>query len=53
LYITTFDCFSRTHIDEGFKLGLYKGWEISAVGSGLRAILTLPALDIIRKNSSS
>lgn len=23
---TTFDCMNRTHIDEGFRAGLYKGW---------------------------
>ena len=52
LYITTFDCFSRTNIDEGFKLGLYKGWQVSVLGSGLRAMLTLPLFDLIRKNST-
>ena len=26
IYNTTFDCFSSTNIDEGFKQGLYKGW---------------------------
>jgi len=52
LYVTTFDCFSRTHIDEGLKLGLYKGWQISVIGSGLRAIFTLPVLDLLYKNSS-
>lgn len=26
LYATTFDCFNRINIDEGFKKGLYKGW---------------------------
>lgn len=25
-YHTTFDCFNRTHVDEGFKTGLFKGW---------------------------
>ena len=26
LYVTVFDCFNTTNIDEGFKTGLYKGW---------------------------
>lgn len=30
LYTTTFDCFNRTHLDEGFRGGVYKGIEISA-----------------------
>ena len=50
--MTTFDCFNRTHVDEGFLSGLYKGWELSVFSSGLRIALTLPILDVIRKNST-
>ena len=31
---------------------MYKGWQVSLVGSSLRAIFTLPLLDLVRKNSS-
>lgn len=48
LYATTFDCFNRTNIDEGFKEGLYKGWKVAAFSSFFRSMLTLPMIDLIR-----
>ena len=48
MYHTTFDCFNRTHVDEGFRFGLYKGWQLSYTSSLLRACMTLPALDLVR-----
>ena len=51
LFTTTFDCFNRTNLDEGFKVGLYKGIELSMLQSILRASLTLPMLDIVRSNA--
>lgn len=50
LYKTTFDCFNRTNIDEGFRNGLYKGLELSVLSSAMRTMLTLPLLDIVRAN---
>lgn len=50
LFNTTFDCFNRTNLDEG-RMGLYKGVEISLVTGALRACLTLPVYDMIRRNS--
>jgi len=50
LFSTTFDCFNRTNLDEG-RWGLYKGAEISLVTGALRACLTLPVYDMIRRNS--
>lgn len=52
LYVTTFDCFNRTNIDEGIKTGLYKGWQISAAAAAMRSVLTLPVIDLVRDNSS-
>ena len=47
-YHTTFDCFNRTHVDEGFKTGLYKGVQLSYTSSLLRSIMTVPMLDVMR-----
>ena len=47
LFKTTFDCFNRTNIDEGFKKGLYKGIELSVTASILRAAMTLPLYNIM------
>ena len=44
LFTTTFDCFNRTHIDEG-RIGLYKGYQLAILSSVLRASLTLPIYD--------
>ena len=52
LYTTTFDCFNRTNIDEG-RGGLYKGWQVSAASSGLRASTTLFMMDFVRNNVRS
>ena len=52
LYDTVFDCFNRTNIDEGLKTGLYKGWQISALQSAFRSVLTLPVIDVVRNSSS-
>ena len=50
---TTFDCFSRTNIDEGFRGGLYKGLEVSTTAATLRACLTMPLIDLVRTQDSS
>lgn len=50
LFTTVFDCFNRTHIDEGRK-GLYKGVEIMAVSSAARCLMTLPMLELVRSSS--
>lgn len=52
LYATTFDCFNRTNIDEGFRAGLYKGWQLSATSAGVRTLLTLPIIDIVRSQTA-
>lgn len=52
-YATTFDCFNKTNIDEGFRAGLYKGWQISAFAAALRSAMTLPVIDYVRSGSSS
>lgn len=51
LFATTFDCFNRTNIDEGFRAGIYKGVEISMAGSALRAGLSLPVYNLINSES--
>lgn len=51
-YATTFDCFNRTNIDEGFRAGLYKGWQISATSAALRSAMTLPVIDYVRSGTS-
>lgn len=50
LFTTSFDCFNRTHLDEGRK-GLYKGFELALVGALFRGALTLPIYEML-KNSS-
>lgn len=50
---TTFDCFNRTNIDEGFRSGLYKGVEINTTAAYLRACLTLPLIDLVRKQDTN
>lgn len=50
LYATTFDCFNRTNIDEGFRAGVYKGVEISMVSSALRAGMALPLYSVLRSD---
>lgn len=47
LFTTTFDCFNRTHFDEGWK-GIYKGIEISLISALLRSCLTLPVYDLLK-----
>ena len=47
LYKTTFEVFNRTNMDEG-RLGLYKGVEYAVASSVLRAMLTLPAYDLVK-----
>ena len=51
LFTTTFDCFNRTNIDEGFRTGLYKGVELSVLSSALRCGISLPLLDIMRSEN--
>jgi len=53
LFKTTFDCFNRTNIDEGFRAGLYKGLELSIAASAIRSLLALPLYDAVRNQSSS
>lgn len=53
LYHTTFDCFNRTNIDEGFRKGLYKGLDLSVATSAVRTVMTLPLLDALRANSGA
>ena len=48
LFQTTFDCFNRTHIDEGFRTGLYKGWQLSFASSFIRSAITLPMLGALK-----
>ena len=48
LFKTTFDCFNRTNIDEGFRKGVYKGIEICMVSSFIRSLLTLPVYDLVK-----
>lgn len=49
LYITTFECFNRTNLDETRK-GLYKGMGVMIFGSLLRGALALPLYDFIKAN---
>jgi hypothetical protein len=51
LFKTTFDCFNRTNLDEG-RYGLYKGVEVAILSSLIKATLTLPVYDVIRRMSS-
>ena len=44
-YTTTFDCFNRTNINEGFKKGLYKGIEFSVASSAIRTMICMPLFD--------
>lgn len=53
LFATTFDCFNRTNIDEGFRSGVYKGVEISLVASALRAGLSLPVYNLMNSQTQS
>lgn len=48
LFTTTFDCFNRTHLDEG-RVGLFKGYQLAILSSALRASLTLPIYDSYRQ----
>jgi hypothetical protein len=48
LFTTTFDCFNRTHLDEG-RAGLFKGYQLAILSSALRASFTLPIYDTFRK----
>ena len=50
LFATTFDCFNRTNIDEGFRAGVCKGVEISIVASALRTGLALPIYSVLQSN---
>ena len=48
LFTTTFDCFNRTHLDEG-RAGLYKGFQLAILSSILRASFSLPIYDTFKK----
>jgi hypothetical protein len=47
LFTTSFDCFNRTHLDEG-RSGLYKGFQLAILSGAIRASLTLPVYDTYR-----
>jgi hypothetical protein len=49
MFTTTFDCFNRTNLDEG-RRGLYKGVEICVATAVVRACLTLPLYDMVRRS---
>lgn len=49
LFKTTFDCFNRTHLDEG-RGGLFKGLDATIYAAILRGALTLPIYDYLKKN---
>ena len=48
LFTTTFDCFHRTNVDEGWKKGIYKGYELCVASSVARAAMTLPLYDAMK-----
>ena len=50
LFTTTFDCFNRTHLDEG-RFGLFKGVETAIVSAILRGAFTLPIYDLFKRQS--
>jgi hypothetical protein len=50
LFTSTFNCFNRTHIDEG-RFSLLKGFEFALLSAVLRGCLTLPIYDRIKQNS--
>jgi hypothetical protein len=47
-YTTTFDCFNRTNLDET-RTGLYKGVEVAVLSSLIKASLTLPVYDLVKR----
>ncbi|CDW80725.1 adp atp translocase 3 [Stylonychia lemnae] len=49
LFKTTFDCFNRTHLDEG-RGGLFKGLDVTIYSAILRGALTLPIYDLLKRN---
>jgi len=46
-YMTAFECFNQTNIDEG-RGGLYKGWGLNASTAFLRGWISLPIIDFVR-----
>lgn len=52
LFTTTFDCFNRTHLDEG-RAGLYKGYQLAILSSVLRGALSLPVYDTFKRMTDS
>lgn len=50
LFTTSFDCFNRTHLDEG-RRGLYKGFELALLNAALRGAVTLPIYEMIKNTS--
>mmetsp|Transcript_105880 Transcript_105880/g.146439 ORF Transcript_105880/g.146439 Transcript_105880/m.146439 type:complete len:142 (+) Transcript_105880:390-815(+) len=52
LHNTTFDCFNKANLDEG-RWALYKGAEVMVVSSLIRAALTLPVYDMVRRYSQN
>jgi hypothetical protein len=47
-YTSTFQCFNRTNIDEGFRAGHFKGVEAAVASTFLRVVLSFPLLEILR-----
>jgi hypothetical protein len=50
IYSSTFECFNKTHIDEG-SYALFKGSTFAISSSLMKACLTLPLYDLIRRRS--
>mmetsp|Transcript_13305 Transcript_13305/g.22597 ORF Transcript_13305/g.22597 Transcript_13305/m.22597 type:complete len:97 (+) Transcript_13305:478-768(+) len=52
-YNTTFHCFNRTNIDEGFRAGVLKGFEVCMFSHFVKAALTLPVYEVLRSKNES
>ena len=48
LYISCFQCMSKTHLDEG-KRGFIKGIEVLALQAFIRALLGLPVYEFTKQ----
>lgn len=49
LFETNFNCFNKTHIDEGRK-GLYKGFQVALINAAIRGAFTLPVYEYFKRN---
>jgi len=52
LFTTTFDCFNRTNLDET-RTGLYRGVEVAVLSSLVKASLTLPVYDLVKRTQTA